>query len=59
MNRPTEAQAARIEAKIDRLRYSPSPADRKEAARLQREYWDACGLSRDVRAAVEHNAVRA
>jgi hypothetical protein len=53
MKRPTEAQAARIEARIELLRYSSRPAERREAARLQIEYWNACNLSPDVRAQLE------
>ena len=54
MKRPTEAQAARIEAKIARLR----TCDRHdEAATLERAYWDACGLSPDVRRQLEAAAM--
>jgi hypothetical protein len=53
MKKPTEAQAARIEARIIVLRYSRRPSDRIEAARLQREYWDACGLAPEVRTQLE------
>lgn len=55
MRRPTETQAARIEAKIERLRadataaffksqYSRNAALSREADALEREYRDACGL---------------
>jgi hypothetical protein len=53
MKRPTEAAAARIEARIIALRYSRLREDRIEAARLQQEYWDACGLNPEVRAQLE------
>lgn len=53
MKRPTEAQAARIEARIERLRYSGRPADQREADRLEREYWDACGLAPETRRQLE------
>ena len=50
MKRPTEAGAARVEARIDRLRADNRHA---EADALEREYWDACDLSPDVRAQLE------
>ena len=51
MKRPTEAQAAKIEARIEDLRYRASHAYRAEenvrlhaeADRLEAEYWIACG----------------
>ena len=46
MKRPTEAQAAKIEARIEVM---IAHAQYESADRLRREYWDACGLSLDVR----------
>lgn len=48
--RLTEAEAARIEARIERLR----AADAHEVAdSVERRYWDRCNLSADVRAQLE------
>lgn len=60
MKRPTEAQAARIEAKIERLRadatreffrgnYGRMDALRNEADALYREYVEACGVSEIIK----------
>ena len=46
MKRPTEAQAAKIEARIESM---IAHSQYESADRLRREYWDACGLSLDVR----------
>jgi hypothetical protein len=61
MKRPTEIQAARIEARIERLRIDASHENRPqrhlalhaEADRLEAEYWDACGLADDTRRQLE------
>ena len=50
MTRPTEAQAAKIENRIEALH---SASRHVEAYRLQGEYWDACNLSPEVRAQLE------
>jgi hypothetical protein len=46
----TEAQAAKTERRIETLR-----ADGRhiEADKVEREYWDACGLSSEVRQQLE------
>lgn len=60
MKRPTEAQAARIEAKIERMRidaqlemnagrFGRGEALTREADRLWHEYIDACGVSEIIR----------
>lgn len=50
MKRPTEAQAARIERRIELLR---AEGLHRAADNLEADYWDACGLSEDVRKQIE------